>query len=104
MTGFIRRTDLSRDRAEQRADRFAVGEKVDAIVTSVDKNVNYLCRSKHVNPLRKSRPWQNSDHQTVVQALVIFLARHLRRKKLTMISSIDLFEKDLALTPAKVNR
>lgn len=37
MTGFIRRTDLSRDRAEQRADRFAVGEKVDAIVTSVDK-------------------------------------------------------------------
>ena len=45
MTGFIRRTDLSRDRAEQRADRFAVGEKVDAIVTSVDKKARKLSLS-----------------------------------------------------------
>ncbi|MGH6947671.1 MAG: 30S ribosomal protein S1 [Kiloniellales bacterium] len=35
-TGFIRKADLSRDRSEQRPDRFAVGEKVDAKVTSVD--------------------------------------------------------------------
>ena len=45
MTGFIRRTDLSRDRAEQRADRFAVGEKVDAIITSVDKKTRKLSLS-----------------------------------------------------------
>ena len=45
MTGFIRRTDLSRDRAEQRAERFAVGEKVDAIVTSVDKKTRKLSLS-----------------------------------------------------------
>ncbi|MDC0649077.1 30S ribosomal protein S1 [Candidatus Puniceispirillum sp.] len=45
MTGFIRRTDLSRDRAEQRADRFAVGEKVDAIVTTVDKKTRKLSLS-----------------------------------------------------------
>jgi small subunit ribosomal protein S1 len=45
MTGFIRRTDLSRDRAEQRADRFAIGEKVDAIVTSVDKKTRKLSLS-----------------------------------------------------------
>ena len=45
MTGFIRRTDLSRDRAEQRTDRFAVGEKVDAIVTSVDKKSRKLSLS-----------------------------------------------------------
>ena len=45
MTGFIRRTDLSRDRAEQRADRFAVCEKVDAIVTSVDKKTRKLSLS-----------------------------------------------------------
>ena len=55
VTGFIRRADLSRDRAEQRADRFAVGEKVDAIVTSVDKKpVNCLCRSRPMDLLRKS--------------------------------------------------
>jgi small subunit ribosomal protein S1 len=35
--GFIRRVDLSRDRSEQRPDRFAVGEKVDAKIISVDR-------------------------------------------------------------------
>jgi small subunit ribosomal protein S1 len=45
MTGFIRRTDLSRDRAEQRSDRFAVGEKVDAVVTNVDKKTRKLTLS-----------------------------------------------------------
>ena len=45
MTGFIRRTDLSRDRAEQRADRFAVGEKVDAVVSNVDKKTRKLTLS-----------------------------------------------------------
>ncbi len=34
--GFIRKADLSRDREEQRPDRFAVGEKVDAKVVNVD--------------------------------------------------------------------
>jgi small subunit ribosomal protein S1 len=36
--GFIRKTDLSADRSEQRPDRFAPGEKVDAKVTAVDKS------------------------------------------------------------------
>ena len=34
---FIRKSDLSRDRSEQRPDRFAVGDRVDAMVTSFDK-------------------------------------------------------------------
>ncbi len=34
---YIRRSDLSRDRSEQRPDRFAVGDKVDARVTAIDK-------------------------------------------------------------------
>ena len=37
MTAFIRRADLSRDRSEQRPERFAVGDKVDAKVTAFDK-------------------------------------------------------------------
>jgi len=36
-TGFIRKSDLSRERSEQRPDRFAVGEKVDAKVTQIDR-------------------------------------------------------------------
>jgi small subunit ribosomal protein S1 len=37
ITSFIKRSDLSRDRAEQRPERFHVGNKVDAAVISVDK-------------------------------------------------------------------
>jgi small subunit ribosomal protein S1 len=37
LTSFIRRGDLARDRADQRTDRFQVGEKVDARVTQFDK-------------------------------------------------------------------
>jgi small subunit ribosomal protein S1 len=45
MPGFIRKSDLSRDRSEQRPDRFAVGEKVDAKVTAVDKTTRKLSLS-----------------------------------------------------------
>ena len=38
ITTFIKRSDLSRDRSEQRPERFNVGDKVDAAVTSLDKN------------------------------------------------------------------
>jgi len=37
ITGFIRKSDLSRDRAEQRPDRYAIGEKVDAKITTLDR-------------------------------------------------------------------
>ncbi|MBN9063972.1 MAG: 30S ribosomal protein S1 [Rhizobiales bacterium] len=37
MTSFIRRAELARDRADQRPERFAVGEKVDVRVTQFDR-------------------------------------------------------------------
>ncbi len=37
-TGFIKRTDLGRDRDEQRPDRFQVGQKLDAMVTGFDRS------------------------------------------------------------------
>ena len=36
-TAFIKRNELARDRSEQRPERFAVGQKVDARVTQFDK-------------------------------------------------------------------
>jgi small subunit ribosomal protein S1 len=38
ITTFIKRSDLSRDRSEQRPERFNVGDKVDAAITNLDKN------------------------------------------------------------------
>ncbi len=43
--GFIRKSDLSRDRSEQRPDRFAAGEKVDAKITQIDKSGRKLSLS-----------------------------------------------------------
>ncbi|MDG1237100.1 MAG: 30S ribosomal protein S1 [Amylibacter sp.] len=42
MKAFIRRSDLSRDRAEQRPERFSVGDSIDARVTSIDKSTRRL--------------------------------------------------------------
>nr|WP_162149128.1 30S ribosomal protein S1 [Asticcacaulis benevestitus] len=37
MSAFIRKSDLSRDRNEQRVERYAVGDRIDAQVTNIDK-------------------------------------------------------------------
>jgi small subunit ribosomal protein S1 len=42
LTGFIRRAELARDKSDQRPDRFAVGEKVDAKVTAIDRAARKL--------------------------------------------------------------
>ncbi len=45
LTGFIKKGDLSRERSEQRPDRFAVGEKVDAKVMKIDASSRKLTLS-----------------------------------------------------------
>jgi small subunit ribosomal protein S1 len=42
ITSYIKRSDLSRDRSEQRPERFNVGDKVDAAVISVDKTTRRI--------------------------------------------------------------
>ena len=42
LTGFIRRAELARDKGDQRPDRFAVGEKIDAKITAVDRMARKL--------------------------------------------------------------
>ena len=42
LTSFIKRSDLARDRADQRTERFAVGEKVDARVTIYDRRTKKI--------------------------------------------------------------
>jgi len=48
---FIRKSDLSKERSEQRPDRFAVGDKVDARVTSIDaktRRINVSIKAREV--------------------------------------------------------
>ena len=45
LSAFIRRAELSRERSEQRPDRFAAGEKVDARITNYDKKTRKIALS-----------------------------------------------------------
>ena len=45
LQGFIRRSELSRDRTDQRPDRFAPGDRVDAKVTNIDRRDHRLTLS-----------------------------------------------------------
>ena len=58
LVGFIKKSDLSRERGEQRMDRFAVGEKLDAKVLSVERG------SRKVNLSVKAREIEE-DKQAV---------------------------------------
>ena len=49
--GLIKKSDLSRDRKEQRTDRFGVGDKVDATVIKIDKkqrSVNVSIKAREI--------------------------------------------------------
>ena len=51
INSFIRRSDLSRDRSEQRSDKFVVGDKVDARITNIDKanrKVSFSIKAKEI--------------------------------------------------------
>jgi len=45
MTAFIRKSDLSRDRQEQRPERYAVGDRLDAQITTFDKSARRVSMS-----------------------------------------------------------
>ncbi|OYW16333.1 MAG: 30S ribosomal protein S1 [Novosphingobium sp. 12-64-8] len=50
-TGFIKRSDLGRDRDEQRPDRFQVGQKLDAMITGFDrsKKPNFSVKARQLH-------------------------------------------------------
>ena len=62
--GFIRKADLSRDRSEQRPDRFAAGEKVDAKITQVDKSSRRVTLSIKAREVEEEKKAMNDYGST----------------------------------------
>ncbi|MCU0895280.1 MAG: S1 RNA-binding domain-containing protein, partial [Rhodospirillales bacterium] len=57
LTGLIRKAELSRDRSEQRPDRFAPGEKIDAKITQLDmaaRRVSLSIRARELDDEKKA--------------------------------------------------
>ena len=55
LSGFIKRTELARDRSEQRVERFAIDEKVDALITQIDSKNNKLTLSIKARELAEEK-------------------------------------------------
>jgi small subunit ribosomal protein S1 len=53
--GFIRRADLSRERSEQRPDRYAVGDRIDAQVTNIDRREHKLTLSVKAHEIKEEK-------------------------------------------------
>ncbi|RVT96821.1 30S ribosomal protein S1 [Rhodovarius crocodyli] len=55
LTGFIRRAELARDRQDQRPEKFAVGEKIDARVMQIDRAARRLSLSVKDKEVQEER-------------------------------------------------
>lgn len=53
--GFIRKIDLSKERSEQRTERFAVGEKIDARIIAIDRKTRRLSLSIKAREIQEER-------------------------------------------------
>ncbi|MEC9078231.1 MAG: 30S ribosomal protein S1 [Pseudomonadota bacterium] len=53
--GFIRRSDLSKERSEQRGDRFAEGDRVDALITAIDRRERKVTLSIKQHEIEEER-------------------------------------------------
>ena len=55
--GFIKKNDLSRERSDQKTDRYGIGDKVDATVTNIDKKqrkINLSIKAKEIEEEKKA--------------------------------------------------
>jgi ribosomal protein S1 len=74
-TGFIKRSDLGRDRDEQRPDRFQVGQKLDAMVIGFDRSKKPNFSSRRFRSPKRSRQLRNMARQTRAHRSATFWAK-----------------------------
>ena len=77
LSTFIKRSELARDRADQRPERFAVGEKVDVRVTLFDRKARKIAVS--IKALESGR--REGGHRAIwLRRFGRFARRHSRRR------------------------
>ena len=45
LSGFIKKSDLARERSDQKTERFGIGDKIDAMITNIDKKLKKITLS-----------------------------------------------------------
>ena len=80
LTAFIKRSELARDRGDQRPERFSVGEKVDARITQFDRaRARSRSRSRRSKSPRRRRRSRNTARPTRALRSATFSAPRSRR-------------------------
>ena len=84
VAGFIRKSELSRDRSEQRPDRFAPGDKIDAKITQIDKSGRRLqlsIKAREVEDEKKAMAAYGSSDAGASLGDILGAAIQEKRKK-----------------------
>ena len=100
--GFIRKAELSRDRSEQRPDRFAAGEKIDAKITQIDRTarkVNLSIKAREVEDEKTAMSEYGSSSSGA--SLGDILGAALEEKAAASEAEADVEEKPKAKKKAK---
>jgi small subunit ribosomal protein S1 len=82
--GFIRKSELSRDRDEQRLDRFAKGDKVDAQITNIDKKsrkITLSIKAREVLEEKKAMKDYGSSDSGATLGDILGVALNVEKKK-----------------------
>ena len=82
--GFIRKSELSRDRDEQRPDRFAKGDKVDAQITNIDKKsrkITLSIKAREVLEEKKAMKDYGSSDSGATLGDILGVALNVEKKK-----------------------
>ena len=57
MNGYIKKTNLSKDKVDQKVERFAIGEMVDSMIVSIDnktRNINLSIKEIEIDDEKKT--------------------------------------------------
>ena len=100
--GYIKRTDLAKDRAEQKTERFAIGEKVDAKVTVFDpktRKLNLSIKAREIDEDKQAMEEFGSTSAGASLGDILGAALAKKAKKATKKETKE--EKEPAEKPAK---
>ena len=100
LTGFIRRAELARDKGDQRPERFAVGEKVDAKVTG-DRPRQPQAVADHQGQARSRRTSRRSPSSAPPTAALRWATSWVRRSVVATSSRTSKAWPGLCPGPAK---
>lgn len=105
LQGFIKRAELSAERSERRPDRFAVGEKVDARISQIDRSTRKLTLSiKALEVQEEKKAMELYGSADSGASLGDILGAALEKKKTTTDTSEEASSKTTPKSKAKATK